>query len=466
MHQSDTDFDEDFYLSTYGDVALSVQAGDYPDGWSHFVAHGHAEGRLGAPSADLHAPDSVHGFDEAWYLQNNPDVAQAVSDGTFSSGFEHWRKAGRTEGRIAPPGYQEIDRFDAGWYHDSYHAAAKDVAEGRATDLLDHYTRIGRFRGYLPNRFAPRPDDAAGLASRFGGLWPDQANALDLIEGRLEIGRISHAQAELLRCWTRDGYVILRQALAPEIVERAATELNRAYDGQIEGLLFECVKLGGYAPVPWDPAVRQQPAKALDLHWLSEPMRELIFAAPIREFLELIFERRAMASQSLTFLHGSTQGYHQDTLYVPFSLPRQFVASWVALEDVTAGGGELTYFPGSHRLPDHLYAGRFKTLWDAERMLRNNALREEMSGYSDRLSQRSQLAGLTAQTFLAKKGDVLLWHADLAHGGMPISVNTTRASVVTHYCPREVASLTFERGRTAMRSHHDQAWYATGYYAT
>ena len=237
------------------------------------------------------------------------------------------------------------------------------------------------------------------------------------------------------------------------------------YDGKIEGLRFECPAVGGYRPVPWDPAVKTSPAKALDLHWLSQPIRDLVFAGPLREFLELIFERRALASQSLTFLRGSSQGYHQDTVYVPFSLPTQFAASWVALEDVTPGGGELTYFPGSHRVPEYLYGDRFKTLWDAQRMLRRNSLREEMADYSEKLEGRSRMAGLSPKSFMAKKGDVLLWHADLAHGGLPIDVNKTRASVVTHYCPKEVASLTFERGRTAVRSHHDTAWYATGYYA-
>jgi phytanoyl-CoA hydroxylase len=465
MRQFTPIFNEEFYLSTYADVAESIRSGVYPDGWAHFLATGQAEGRLGIRPPLTEAEISAANFDDAWYLAANPDVARGVAEGDYSSGHDHWFRAGRAENRIAPPDYDKGDRFDAKWYRDSYHAAALDIANGRAADLLDHYTRIGRYRGYLPNRFAPRPDNPATIPSRFGGLWPDHANAGDLIEGRLELGRISQAQAQLLRDWAQNGYVVLRQALAPEIVDRAAEELRRAYNGEIQDLLFECVKLGGYAPVKWDPAVKHNPAKALDLHWLSEPIRDLIFAAPIRDYLELVFERRALASQSLTFLHGSTQGYHQDTLYVPFSLPRQFIASWVALEDVTPGGGELTYFPGSHQMPDHLYAGQFKTLWDAERMLQQKSLREEMSTYSESMAQRNLQAGLTPETFLATKGDVLLWHADLAHGGMPISINSTRASVVTHYCPREVASLTFERGGTAMRSHRDVAWYATGNYA-
>jgi len=45
-------------------------------------------------------------------------------------------------------------------------------------------------------------------------------------------------------------------------------------------------------------------------------------------------------------------------------------------------------------------------------------------------------------SFRAKKGDVLLWHAGLAHGGAPISEPTaSRLSLVGHYCPRGVRPL-------------------------
>ena len=461
---ADLSFDEDWYLATYTDVAASVEAGDFRSALDHYRSHGVREGR--APCRPPNAvPAPQREFDEAWYLDAYPDIADAVRRGVLRSGLAHWIESGKAEGRIPPPGYTEGDRFDAEWYAASYHAAAADIAAGRARDAAEHYDLIGRFRGYLPNRFAPRPDDPAGIPSRFGGLWLDHGNALDLIEGRLELGQIDAAQADLLRHWVRHGYVILRGAIPEARVAAAAEDLRRAYDGELPEVKFECHAVGGYRPMGWDRAVQTHPAKALDLHWWSPAIRDLIFAPPVRETLELLFGRRAMASQSLTFLRGSAQGYHQDTLYVPYSLPTQFAASWIALEDVTPGAGELTYLEGSHRLPDFLYGGRYKTLWDAQRMVRKNELRAEMEDYSEKLERRGTEAGMPASTFLAKRGDVLIWHADLAHGGLPISPHTTRRSVVTHYCPKEVAPLVFERGRTDVRVHEGVAWYSTGHYA-
>lgn len=465
------EFDEAWYLTAYPDVAEAVRAEHFASAFEHYRSHGKREGRLpraqeaATPSGKAaEAADGAVGFDEAAYLEANPDVAESVRNGTLTSGYAHWMASGRAEGRIPPSGYTEGVTFDAEWYAASYHAAAPEIASGRVKDAEEHYQQIGRARGYLPNRYAPRPDNPAGTPSRFGGLWLDHANALDLIQGRLELSEIDEQQAELLQHWVRHGYVILRGAVPEDVIVAAADALVDAYEGRTPGVKFECAAVGGYKPMAWDPAVCTHPAKALDLHWWSPGIRDLIFAPNVRQMLELLFGRRALATQSLSFLRGSAQGYHQDTLYVPYTLPTQFAASWIALEDVTAGAGELMYIEGSHRLPDFLYGGQYKTLWDAQRMVRKGELRAEMQDYSANLERRSKEAGLRSTTFLARRGDVLLWHADLVHGGLPISPDTTRKSVVTHYCPREVAPMTFERGRTSMRNYEGIAWYATGYY--
>lgn len=46
---------------------------------------------------DIEAPP---GFSEERYLKNNPDVARAVKNGDFKSGFHHYILFGRTEGRV------------------------------------------------------------------------------------------------------------------------------------------------------------------------------------------------------------------------------------------------------------------------------------------------------------------------------------------------------------------------------
>jgi O-antigen biosynthesis protein len=75
-------FDAEWYGRKYGAV---ISAGCTSS--SELLEFYHAEGvKLG------HSPSPY--FDERWYLTSNPDVAQAVADGAFASGFEHYGLVG------------------------------------------------------------------------------------------------------------------------------------------------------------------------------------------------------------------------------------------------------------------------------------------------------------------------------------------------------------------------------------
>jgi hypothetical protein len=453
-------FDENWYTSFYEDVGAAVAQGTISSGLQHYIEYGRHEGRL--PSAGYSGSDDG-AFDEAWYISFYRDVGAAVAQGEIGSGREHYVRYGRAEGRSPSAESYERVRFDENWYAASYPMARFDVEMGAAADYAEHYKKLGHARGYLPNRLAPRAAHPTASGSQFGGLWPDQGNALDLITGRRELGTITEREAEQLMHWIREGYVVLRDVLSSKLLDRAEEEIDRAYRGEIPELLFDCPELAP-GEIPFDDRIPQYPAKALDLHWLSPIIRELVFTPELRRFLELLFERRVLATQSLTFLRGSAQAHHLDTLYVAYSLPMQFAASWIALEDVAAEAGELSYFAGSHKLPEHLFLGEYKSIRELMRMQRDSSLQRMVWRYEASLPELAREHGMPEQTFLAKRGDILLWHAGLVHGGMPISQQRTRKSVVTHYCPREVAPLSWESGCASVQSHDSCAYYTTSFY--
>jgi len=91
-------FDTSFYLSQYPDVAA---AGVNP--FQHFLTFGASEDRFtNAAAATLIDADGngfANEFDNATYLAANPDVAAAVTAGTFKDGYQHFVQFGQFEAR-------------------------------------------------------------------------------------------------------------------------------------------------------------------------------------------------------------------------------------------------------------------------------------------------------------------------------------------------------------------------------
>lgn len=89
-----TTFVESEYLQINTDVAKAVAEGNFLSGFHHYKKYGHAEGRTTCVITK-----ECFSYVEAEYLELHPDVAQAVVDGVFESGFDHYLKHGESEGR-------------------------------------------------------------------------------------------------------------------------------------------------------------------------------------------------------------------------------------------------------------------------------------------------------------------------------------------------------------------------------
>jgi hypothetical protein len=143
-----------------------------------------------------------------------------------------------------------------------------------------------------------------------------------------------------------------------------------------------------------------------------------------------LFDRPPLAFQSLVFRWGSEQDMHQDTAFVVLRSPMELVGCWIALEDVAPGSGELQYYAGSHRIPEYLWFGRGRA--------RPNEY-DDLADFLRHVRAESERLGCELRRFHPRKGDVLLWHADLVHGGARRALpDVTRKSFVTHFCPVDV----------------------------
>jgi ectoine hydroxylase-related dioxygenase (phytanoyl-CoA dioxygenase family) len=324
--------------------------------------------------------------------------------------------------------------------------------------VLARVRRQLRYRRALRSLVVPATPDPSYF-SRFGGLWTDRRDAAHEIDRRAEAGAIDVADAELLRHWIDHGYVILPGAVPPDACDRLRADLDRAFVGGDERLLMTSPAVEGMEPLR--AGVDPERARVVDAYVHYESARAALFSDPIVRFLRTVFEDDPLLFQSLTFERGSQQPMHQDTAFVVTSSPMEFAASWIALEDIYPGSGELTYLDGSHRLPEYLFSGKYKH-WNAKR-----DGDDQHSEWHELIHRNAERMGLERRTFLPRKGDVLIWSADLAHGGSPVTDRSlTRKSLVGHYCPNRVEPFYFRTDpeRRAKRSF-DGCSYASQYYA-
>lgn len=263
----------------------------------------------------------------------------------------------------------------------------------------------------------------------FSTLWIDEPSAEVREEGWL---------GEALEAFIRDGFVVIRNAIDEAAIDRYTQEFDGVV-GTRSGLQIQMPFAPRCAVEDGDP--RFPGAKVLDTYRFAPSALAVMLAPRIDAFLRAVFRDDILAFQGLHFEVGSTQAVHQDTAYVVVDeRPLNLVASWIALEDLQPGSGELIYYPGSHRWPHYLYGGK------------KHAGAEFPPELHDRhlawLHEEAKARGIEKQSFLARKGDVLFWHADLAHGGGEItSVGATRRSLVTHYCPLSETPHYFRYGQ-------------------
>jgi phytanoyl-CoA hydroxylase len=316
-------------------------------------------------------------------------------------------------------------------------ALGPHLAEGATRELAVVFAEsgeplIGSPRTIASSRNQTPAAESEGrkFRSRFGGLWPDRKDAHGEIADRLSRGTLTPADAAAFEHWIQNGFVVLPRAVPLEVIDALDAEVESVWQGRSSLRCFVEHWQGGQRSTrPAGPEFRDQRVKLLDLFAHSENARQIVFAPAIVRFLTLLFDGPLLAFQSLYFRWGSRQDIHQDTAFVRVSSPLSFAASWVALEDIQPDSGELEYFVGSHTLEDYLFEGQLK--WMPFRS-------PEYDAFIESLRARSVARGLERQRFLPKKGDVLIWNAELAHGGRKdVREGITRKSLVTHYCPAD-----------------------------
>ncbi|WP_287279543.1 MULTISPECIES: phytanoyl-CoA dioxygenase family protein [unclassified Okeania] len=165
-----------------------------------------------------------------------------------------------------------------------------------------------------------------------------------------------------------------------------------------------------------------------DAWTFNQDVKKIATSPKIINLLKILYQREPIPFQTLNFKFGTQQSTHSDSIHFS-SMPARFMCGvWVALEDIDANNGPLHYYPGSHKLPifdlnDLGITGSYQ-----------NKPYDVYPIYEEFLQSLIEHNGLKKVELYVKKGQALIWAANLLHGGSPVlDKNRTRYSQVTHY---------------------------------
>lgn len=269
------------------------------------------------------------------------------------------------------------------------------------------------------------PVDSATLssyrASRFPANagptpWLDRDDAGESIERLLGVGEIDSTEAELCRKWAKDGYVIL-----PGFFDHA--ELDETWAA------YEAAIAAGRLTPPIEPLFEGDtlPGRVANPHFAVELVDRMLHDPRMVRVVSLLLGAKAVPFQTIIGYKSSEQLQHSDSIHMSTYPTGYLAANWIAFEDIHPDSGPLVYHPGSHRLP-YLLSEDLGIPADPE----YRAYREIYEPAIQRVIADHALA---PAYFLSKKGDVLLWHANLLHGGSKLrgTAYPSRKALVCHY---------------------------------
>ncbi|HVX04487.1 MAG TPA: phytanoyl-CoA dioxygenase family protein [Rhodanobacteraceae bacterium] len=263
-----------------------------------------------------------------------------------------------------------------------------------------------------------------------GAPWIDRDEAMfeATLAALCSAGGATAEDASNLRFFREHGWLVLEQAVPHALIDAVLDDVESAWRDLPPQLVW---RRGLDAPVRMDEMARESgfreaSVRYLDFHNASEAAAEIMMLPAALHFAELCFGEKIAAMQTLLFENGTQQTEHQDFAYVHSLRPACLMGAWVAMEDVRAEAGPLFYWDRSHRkVPKYVFEDGTVIV---------DGYGPQVQAFSGYLEKTCRERGLERLVFTPRKGDLLLWHSALVHGGMPRNNPAlSRRSMVSHY---------------------------------
>ena len=161
----------------------------------------------------------------------------------------------------------------------------------------------------------------------------------------------------------------------------------------------------------------------------SKNVARLANNSKLINILKFLYQSKPLPFSTINFIGGTEQPFHSD--YIHFgSLPHKYlVGAWFALENTNKFNGALRVVPGSHKLP--LIDYQDLKLKKPQNILE---LEKNYRVYEKYIKELIKVKKLKFKELYLKKGEVILWAANLLHGGSKVkNKRSTRRSQVVHF---------------------------------
>jgi ectoine hydroxylase-related dioxygenase (phytanoyl-CoA dioxygenase family) len=258
------------------------------------------------------------------------------------------------------------------------------------------------------------------LYIRFTTVKPAVANAMTypdsnlpwidspFFEKKLREATLTDDEKAFVKSYSDNGYII--------------------FDPQIpESLLDEAV----HEMMPWFAKIKGDDKRIQDAWKYCPAVQQIAAHSSVTRAVQMLYQRNPIPFQTLSFCEGTQQDTHSDLIHFG-SIPQRFMCGvWVAMEDITDFNGPLHYYPGSHKLP-------FYEMIDMGVKASSLRMKKTMmlyaKNYTEFIQKMVDALGLEKRTLNIKKGQAIIWSANLLHGGNTIlHAGSSRFSQVTHY---------------------------------
>ena len=276
----------------------------------------------------------------------------------------------------------------------------------------------------------------------FKGFY--EANVIEDWPNRNELPRLdqegNEPETDLQAEWQDDGLVILPQFMPHDLIDDYCETWIRDNGSK------------NIRPMGWP----------FDVPYMYiNPLKDMLSYKPLTDTMEDLIGEPLGVHLNLTGWRSTQRNWHQDGYLNPDTNRDFYMAIWIALDDIHPDSGPFQFVRGSHKFP---VITNEKIL----SALGNNAIgnpnwpKRSEEILTPLFEQLIIDAELQVEDFIAKKGDVLLWHGRLMHRGSdPVDPELERRSCIAHFSGiHHRPDMPEVFSRIGWRHHHE----LNGYY--